>query len=146
MNTQMQKILTETETVFYHLKIVILAVENTFLDKRGPLIKYTQPTDKKLRERIEYDMDAQDKYWLEMMKNKEKSTNQGDDRSTDTCTGFHRNMLKNVENPQVDYSDSIFEAVMDNLEKEWFNLVTIKLDSPLYAIQSFIIQITVSST
>jgi hypothetical protein len=62
-------------------------------------IHYIEPSDVELYETVEYDMDEQDKAWLELFNKERRKENLGD------------------------ISPYLFECIMDKLEKEWFNLV-----------------------
>ncbi|KAL1923953.1 uncharacterized protein VTP21DRAFT_6988 [Calcarisporiella thermophila] len=62
-------------------------------------IRYSEPSEGDLFDRVEYDMDEQDERWLVIL-NAER----------------RREGLKEV-------SADLFEAIMDKLEKEWFDLV-----------------------
>ncbi|ORX49484.1 hypothetical protein DM01DRAFT_1105908 [Hesseltinella vesiculosa] len=62
-------------------------------------IRYIEPTEQDLYEMVEYDMDEQDEIWLHLLNVERKADNTGEVPS------------------------SLFENVMDKLEKEWFDLV-----------------------
>ncbi|KAI7905371.1 uncharacterized protein BX663DRAFT_499491 [Cokeromyces recurvatus] len=62
-------------------------------------IRYIEPSEKELFEMVEYDMDEQDEAWLKIYNKERKKENVG----------------------QI--SCELFEAIIDKLEKEWFNLV-----------------------
>ncbi|TPX43067.1 hypothetical protein SeLEV6574_g05263 [Synchytrium endobioticum] len=65
---------------------------------RGSYIRYIEPSEDELAERVEYDMDEQDKAWL-LAYNQER---RGDG--------------------VPDISEAFFELIMDRFEKEWFDL------------------------
>ncbi|KAI8646821.1 PHD-zinc-finger like domain-containing protein [Parasitella parasitica] len=62
-------------------------------------IRYIEPSETELFATVEYDMDEQDEVWLQIYNKERKKENSG----------------------QV--SGELFEAVIDQLEKEWFNLI-----------------------
>lgn len=79
-----------------------LAAENEEMHYRRPeghYIRYVDPTEIELYENTEYDMDEQDRYWLSVL-NAERKTD-----------------------GEPDVPEAFFEAVIDKLDKEWFNLV-----------------------
>ncbi|KAF9345012.1 nuA3 HAT complex component nto1, partial [Mortierella sp. NVP85] len=64
----------------------------------GHNVRYIEPTETELAERVEYDMDEQDEYWLKEI---------------------------NVERRKQDLGEvtpELFEKIIDRLEKEWFDL------------------------
>ncbi|KAF9347296.1 nuA3 HAT complex component nto1 [Mortierella sp. AD094] len=64
----------------------------------GHNVRYIEPTETELAERVEYDMDEQDEFWLKDI---------------------------NVERRKQDLGEvtaSMFEKIIDRLEKEWFDL------------------------
>ncbi|KAF9116274.1 nuA3 HAT complex component nto1 [Mortierella sp. AM989] len=64
----------------------------------GHNVRYIEPTETELAERVEYDMDEQDEFWLKEI---------------------------NVERRKQDLGEvtaSMFEKIIDRLEKEWFDL------------------------
>jgi len=63
------------------------------------LVRYIEPTEGEFDQQVEYDMDEQDKYWLDEL-NAERKRDQLDVISYET-----------------------FEIIFDRLEKEWFSLV-----------------------
>ncbi|KAK4514771.1 uncharacterized protein ATC70_002374 [Mucor velutinosus] len=62
-------------------------------------IRYTEPSESELFTTIEYDMDEQDEVWLQIYNKERRKENSG----------------------QI--SGELFEAIIDQLEKEWFNLI-----------------------
>ena len=67
--------------------------------KRHPLFcRYVEPSEDQLAERVEYDMDEQDKAYLELLNDERKKL------------GFK------------ECSEDLFEVIMDRLEKQWFDL------------------------
>ncbi|KAG9291594.1 hypothetical protein G9A89_022013 [Geosiphon pyriformis] len=69
-----------------------------FSRPEGHYIRYLEPTEMELAERVEYDMDEQDQKWLSMINSERKKEDFGE------------------------ISENIFEMLMDRLEKEWFDL------------------------
>lgn len=63
-------------------------------------IHYIEPSEIELYDTIEYDMDEQDKSWLELYNMERRKESLGD------------------------ISPFLFECIMDKLEKEWFHLVS----------------------
>lgn len=63
-------------------------------------IHYIEPSDVELYDSVEYDMDEQDKEWLQLY-----------------------NAERRKESPG-EISPYLFECIMDKLEKEWFHLVS----------------------
>ncbi|KAG0209686.1 nuA3 HAT complex component nto1 [Mortierella sp. GBA30] len=64
----------------------------------GHNVRYIEPTETELAERVEYDMDEQDEFWLKEI---------------------------NAERRKQDFGEitaSMFEKIIDRLEKEWFDL------------------------
>ncbi|KAI8984752.1 hypothetical protein BDF20DRAFT_407260 [Mycotypha africana] len=70
-----------------------------FKRPKDHLIKFKEPTEQELIQTVEYDMDEQDAQWLKVL-NKERKK--------------HKLGLITAE---------FFEAIIDHIEKEWFNLV-----------------------
>lgn len=69
--------------------------------KRGEhYIRYVEPIEAELATLVEYDMDEQDKEWVDAL-NEER----------------HKQLLDKI-------SYELFEVIMDKLEKEWFELVS----------------------
>lgn len=68
-------------------------------------IHHIEPSDVELYDSVEYDMDEQDKVWLQLY-NQERS----------------KELLGDI-------SPFLFETIMDKLEKEWFHLVSSKKKS-----------------
>ncbi|EPB87506.1 hypothetical protein HMPREF1544_05700 [Mucor circinelloides 1006PhL] len=62
-------------------------------------IRYIEPSESELFATIEYDMDEQDEVWLQIYNKERRKENSG----------------------QI--SGELFEAIIDQLEKEWFNLI-----------------------
>ncbi|KAJ3218951.1 nuA3 HAT complex component nto1 [Dinochytrium kinnereticum] len=69
-----------------------------FIRPEGYYVRYVEPTEGELAERIEYDMDEQDMAWLKLV---------NEDRRAAGESGV----------PEL-----VFELIMDRLEKEWFDL------------------------
>ncbi|TPX34554.1 hypothetical protein SmJEL517_g02794 [Synchytrium microbalum] len=65
---------------------------------RGNYIHYIEPSEDELAERVEYDMDEQDKSWL-----------------------LAYNQERRADGAQ-DVTEAFFELIMDRFEKEWFDL------------------------
>ncbi|XJO78198.1 hypothetical protein BDV3_002678 [Batrachochytrium dendrobatidis] len=64
----------------------------------APYSRHIEPSEDDLAERVEYDMDEQDRIWLNML---------------------------NVERKRQGYcicTEDLFEAIIDHIEKEWFDL------------------------
>lgn len=61
---------------------------------------FIEPSEDQLALRVEYDMDEQDKIWLDA-----------------------HNTRRKRENEKLSVPDGVFELVMDRLEKAWFELV-----------------------
>ncbi|KAI9480446.1 MAG: hypothetical protein EXX96DRAFT_562637 [Benjaminiella poitrasii] len=72
---------------------------HSFHRPKNHYIRYIEPSEKELFEMIEYDMDEQDEAWLKIYNRERKKEGTGQV----TC--------------------ELFEAIIDKLEKEWFNLV-----------------------
>lgn len=71
-------------------------------------LRWVQPLEKELSKQVEYDMDQQDKVWLD---------------------SFNTDRKKEAIQP---ISYEVFEVIMDKIEKEWFDLVkTLSLSLPL---------------
>ncbi|KAI9144302.1 hypothetical protein BKA69DRAFT_1056796 [Paraphysoderma sedebokerense] len=70
----------------------------SFKRPEGHYVRYVEPKDEELSHCVEYDMDERDKAWLDM-------TN-----------------AKRIQEGIPEISVDFFEAVMDRLEKEWFDL------------------------
>ncbi|KAG0019740.1 nuA3 HAT complex component nto1 [Podila clonocystis] len=64
----------------------------------GHNVRYIEPTETELAERVEYDMDEQDEFWLKEINEDRRKKDLGE------------------------VSSSIFEKIFDRLEKEWFDL------------------------
>ncbi|KAF9348636.1 nuA3 HAT complex component nto1, partial [Mortierella sp. NVP85] len=64
----------------------------------GHNVRYIEPTETELAERVEYDMDEQDEFWLKQINVERREHNQG-----------------KINLP-------LFEKIIDRLEKEWFDL------------------------
>ncbi|KAK3805501.1 MAG: PHD-zinc-finger like domain-containing protein [Benniella sp.] len=64
----------------------------------GHNMRYIEPTETELAERVEYDMDEQDEFWLKQINVERREHNQGK------------------------ISPPLFEKIIDRLEKEWFDL------------------------
>ncbi|KAF9301438.1 nuA3 HAT complex component nto1 [Mortierella antarctica] len=64
----------------------------------GHNVRYIEPTETELAERVEYDMDEQDEFWLKEINEDRRRKDLGE------------------------VSSSIFEKIFDRLEKEWFDL------------------------
>ncbi|KAI8923392.1 hypothetical protein BC831DRAFT_471340 [Entophlyctis helioformis] len=64
----------------------------------SPYARYLEPSEDKLAERVEYDMDEQDRAWLAAV------------------NAEHR------KQGQRECSEDLFELIMDHIEKEWFDL------------------------
>ncbi|KAI8141930.1 hypothetical protein BJV82DRAFT_616493 [Fennellomyces sp. T-0311] len=62
-------------------------------------IRYIEPSEADLMETVEYDMDEHDDVWLQMLNEERRKEDLGE------------------------VSGDLFEAVMDQLEKEWFDLI-----------------------
>ncbi|KAG0175339.1 nuA3 HAT complex component nto1 [Apophysomyces sp. BC1021] len=62
-------------------------------------IRYIDPTEIELFDTVEYDMDEQDEAWLQMLNAERKKENLGE------------------------VSGDLFESIIDQLEKEWFDLI-----------------------
>ncbi|KAI8971081.1 PHD-zinc-finger like domain-containing protein [Pilobolus umbonatus] len=62
-------------------------------------IRYIEPSESELFDTVEYDMDEQDQTWLKILNNQRKKEGLGE------------------------ISGDVFEKVIDQLEKEWFNLI-----------------------
>ncbi|KAJ3139447.1 nuA3 HAT complex component nto1 [Physocladia obscura] len=75
-------------------------VGTKFLFKENQYIRYIEPTEEDLSRRIEYDMDEQDKIWLE-------------------AQNAHR--FASTNDPPI--PPILFEFIMDRLEKEYFSLL-----------------------
>lgn len=63
-------------------------------------IHYIEPSDVELYDTVEYDMDEQDKEWLQLYNKERRKESPGE------------------------ISPYLFECIMDKLEKEWFHLVS----------------------
>ncbi|KAG0301556.1 nuA3 HAT complex component nto1 [Dissophora globulifera] len=61
-------------------------------------VRYIEPTETELAERVEYDMDEQDEFWLREINAERRKQDLGE------------------------VSSSMFEKIIDRLEKEWFDL------------------------
>ncbi|KAF9287143.1 nuA3 HAT complex component nto1 [Mortierella alpina] len=64
----------------------------------GHNVRYIEPTETELAERVEYDMDEQDEFWLKEINAERRKQDLGE------------------------VSSSMFEKIIDRLEKEWFDL------------------------
>ncbi|KAF9174985.1 nuA3 HAT complex component nto1 [Mortierella sp. AD010] len=64
----------------------------------GHNVRYIEPTETELAERVEYDMDEQDEFWLKDINAERRKQDLGE------------------------VSASMFEKIIDRLEKEWFDL------------------------
>ncbi|KAF9435962.1 nuA3 HAT complex component nto1 [Entomortierella beljakovae] len=64
----------------------------------GHNVRYIEPTETELAERVEYDMDEQDEFWLKEVNAERRKQDLGE------------------------VSASMFEKIIDRLEKEWFDL------------------------
>ncbi|KAG0253050.1 nuA3 HAT complex component nto1 [Mortierella polycephala] len=64
----------------------------------GHNLRYIEPTETELAERVEYDMDEQDEFWLKEINAERRKQDLGE------------------------VTASIFEKIIDRLEKEWFDL------------------------
>ncbi|ORZ05888.1 hypothetical protein BCR41DRAFT_425300 [Lobosporangium transversale] len=64
----------------------------------GHNVRYIEPTETELAERVEYDMDEQDEFWLKEVNAERRKQDLGE------------------------VSASLFEKIIDRLEKEWFDL------------------------
>ncbi|KAG0229296.1 nuA3 HAT complex component nto1 [Mortierella sp. GBA43] len=64
----------------------------------GHNVRYIEPTETELAERVEYDMDEQDEYWLKEINTERRKQDLGE------------------------ITPSLFEEIIDRLEKEWFDL------------------------
>ncbi|KAF9188196.1 nuA3 HAT complex component nto1 [Haplosporangium sp. Z 11] len=64
----------------------------------GHNLRYIEPTETELAERVEYDMDEQDEFWLKEINTERRKQDLGE------------------------VTASIFEKIIDRLEKEWFDL------------------------
>ncbi|KAJ3403655.1 nuA3 HAT complex component nto1, partial [Chytridiales sp. JEL 0842] len=84
--------LPETEPMTGFQEVVFKKPDSHF-------VRYVEPTESELAERIEYDMDKQDESWLRMA----------------------NHARRDMGEPEV--SEIVFELIIDRLEKEWFNLV-----------------------
>ncbi|CAJ0858393.1 7050_t:CDS:10 [Entrophospora sp. SA101] len=71
---------------------------NIFVKPEGHYIRHNELTEKDLLEIVEYDMDEQDDEWLSKLNEERKKENCGE------------------------LSTEIFEALIDRIEKEWFDL------------------------
>ena len=80
------------------LEIDSTPVQAIFKRPENEYIVYEEPTEGQLDQIVEYDMDAQDKYWLATI----------NEQRLKDLSGF--------------ISESFFEQAMDRLEKEWFSL------------------------
>ncbi|KAI8345352.1 PHD-zinc-finger like domain-containing protein [Blakeslea trispora] len=95
----------ETESIKKHLKLPQPSFRLVSSPSRGKFelpqhyIRYTEPTESDLFQTVEYDMDEQDEVWLQIYNKERKKDNLGE------------------------ISSELFEAMMDRIEKEWFNLV-----------------------
>ncbi|CAG8505551.1 3879_t:CDS:10 [Ambispora gerdemannii] len=72
--------------------------QDSFDRPEGHYLRYLEPTEMELADRVEYDMDEQDLIWLNMLNIERKKEELGE------------------------VSPEEFEAIMDRLEKEWFDL------------------------
>ncbi|CAG8486242.1 8861_t:CDS:10 [Ambispora leptoticha] len=72
--------------------------QDSFDRPEGHYLRYLEPTEMELADRVEYDMDEQDLIWLNMLNSERKKEELGE------------------------VSPEEFEAIMDRLEKEWFDL------------------------
>ncbi|KAI8601176.1 hypothetical protein EDD21DRAFT_114220 [Dissophora ornata] len=64
----------------------------------GHNVRYIEPTETELAERVEYDMDEQDEFWLREINEERRKQDLGE------------------------VTSSMFEKIIDRLEKEWFDL------------------------
>ncbi|KAF9423049.1 nuA3 HAT complex component nto1 [Podila epigama] len=64
----------------------------------GHNVRYIEPTETELAERVEYDMDEQDEFWLKEINEERRKKDLGE------------------------VSSAMFEKIFDRLEKEWFDL------------------------
>ncbi|KAI1300733.1 nuA3 HAT complex component nto1 [Mortierella claussenii] len=64
----------------------------------GHNVRYIEPTETELAERVEYDMDEQDEFWLKEINEERRKQDLGEVTAT------------------------VFERIIDRLEKEWFDL------------------------
>lgn len=81
----------------------ILKLSCTFNRPENHYIHYNELSDVELYDSVEYDMDEQDQCWLRLYNKERRKELAGD------------------------ISPYLFECIMDKLEKEWFNLVSLSL-------------------
>ncbi|KAG2186955.1 hypothetical protein INT44_003183 [Umbelopsis vinacea] len=76
-----------------------LEIDEVFKRPDNHYIRYIEPTEIDLFETVEYDMDEQDEAWLRLLNAERRKENLGS------------------------LSTDLFETIMDQIEKEWFDLV-----------------------
>ncbi|KAJ3255349.1 nuA3 HAT complex component nto1 [Chytriomyces hyalinus] len=82
-------------------------VGTKFKFKESQYFRFIEPSEDELHNRVEYDMDEQDKVWLQ-----------------------HQNASRHAQSSEPPVPAILFEFIMDRLEKEWFNLLK-KVPKPL---------------